>query len=164
MTPFPNPDNIEPDDLAQPGFTDRPVRQGSIVDGKLCNLEVAKTADHMGLGVPDVNTVGETFSQALLERNHVRTAAQFKDINRVFFLGRCHDGDIRGNLPDVQGNIRVDGVRAVGNDQPRLGGPDFLVSLTTIDLTSNNRKAVLIHARGSRWVGLKNIVGNVLEA
>ena len=118
----------------------------------------------MGLGVPDVNAVGETFSQALLKGNHVRTTAQFEDVNRVFFLDRCHDGDVRGNLPNVQGDIRVDGVRAVRNDQSCLGSPDFLVGLTTIDLTSNDRNTVLIHACGGRWVRLKNIVGNVLEA
>ena len=163
-TSFPNPDNIKTDDLAQPCLPDRPASQGGIVDRKLCHLEVAKTADDMGLGVTDVNTVGEPFSQALLEGNHVRTPAQFKDVNRVFFLGRCHDGDIRGNLPNVQGDIRVDGVRAVRHDQPGLGSPDFLVGLTTIDLTSNGRNAVLIHARCSRWIGLKHVIGNVLEA
>ena len=134
------------------------------MDGKLRHLEVAKAADDMGLGMTEVNAVGQPLSQALLERHHLRTAAQFEDINRVFFLDGCHDGNVRGHFPNVQGDIGIHGVRAVGHDQSGLGSPDFRVGLTAIDLAGNDRKAVLIQAGRGGWVGLKHIIGNVLEA
>ena len=123
------------------------------MDRELGDVQPAETADLVSLGVAGVEPVGQPLAQALFEGQHVVTAAEFENVDGILVLDGGHDRHLGGDLADGQGDIGVERVGSVGQNQAGLGGADFLVGFLAVEFTADDRHTVFMQPGGPGRVG-----------
>ena len=162
LATLPEPDDAEPGLLAQSRVPHREVRQGRVARGQLRDLKAAERPDHVCLGTPDVHTISEVFAQLLLERQYGARPAQRENVDRVLLFHDRDNRHVRGYFTRRQRDVRVDGVFAVGDQQPRGCDLETFVGGAAVILAGDDPDAVSGEPDGLGGIRLDHDVGDLL--
>ena len=160
---LPHPDDRGPGELAQPCVADGPALERRVVHRELGEQQVMEFADHVGMQRPRAHPVGEVLAKLAREGQHVRGAAEFQHVDRVFHFSQRDDGHRFGQLAHGEDNVRVDRVRCVGQDEASARRSGGSVGLDGVDLAQEDRRADILHAHREVGVGLDYIDRHVRQ-
>ena len=123
--------------------------QGRPHGGELRNDQLVETADDVGPAVAAHGPRGQGAPQDVVELQHLRAARHLQDVLGIGRIGGGDDGDPLAQLPDGEGDVRVDFVTVGGDDQGRPVGTQPPVGFGVVDIPHGHPDAHVVKFQGA---------------
>ena len=143
-SPLPDAHDIHPEFLAQLALDQRLSHQRGAHHRKFGDDQFVKTADNVRFAIPAHRPCGQGAPQHIIDLQHLRAARHLEDIQRIGRIGGGDDGNPLAQLPNGEGDIRVDFVAVGGDDQGRPIGAQPPVGFRIVHIAHRHPDARIV--------------------